>query len=60
LQHIFVHNQTSLSFKDPEKGDVTGNVATKRLNFTYDDTWYQVRRANGEEGWVFGKFLKEI
>ncbi|GAB4488021.1 MAG: hypothetical protein OHK0019_03790 [Saprospiraceae bacterium] len=60
---VVTHHGTescTVTINDPEKGEVVGYVATQYLNFTYDDFWYQVQRGNGEEGWVFGKFLKEI
>ena len=49
-----------VSSKDPQKGKVKGHVPTYQLDFTSDDVWYQVQRANGQQGWVLGKFLTEM
>jgi hypothetical protein len=36
------------------------NLPAYVVQQTVNENWYQIRRANGMSGWVFGKFLKEI
>lgn len=47
-------------YEDPKKGKVKAKISSAYLDFTSDDDWYQVRRNDGREAWVLGKFLLEI
>lgn len=49
-----------VSYEDRQKGKVTARAITANLDFTRGDSWYHVRRNNGQEGWVLGRFLLEI
>lgn len=46
-----------VTFKHASKGTLSGQVPTNLLDL--DNLWYQVQRANGKRGWVFGKFVDE-
>jgi len=46
-----------VTFKHPSKGTLSGEVSVNLLDL--DNIWYQVQRANGKRGWVFGKFVDE-
>lgn len=47
-----------VTFDYPGKGTLSGNVAVKVLDLS-EKIWHRVRRANGTEGWVLGKFVAE-
>jgi hypothetical protein len=48
-----------ISFKN-KKGEIKeGLVSENDLDYI-NESWYQVKRDNGEIGWVFGKFIKMI
>ena len=46
-----------VTYKHPSKGTLSGDIPVDLLDF--DNLWYQVQRANGTRGWVFGKFVVE-
>jgi hypothetical protein len=54
------HNAYDIQFEHPKHGLMTSNLPTYVFDKTDNDIWYQVRRNNGETGWVFGRFLNEI
>lgn len=51
-------NTYQVSYEDPKKGVLNAEIdASAALTITYA-TWFNVKRQNGETGWVLGKFLK--
>jgi hypothetical protein len=51
-------NKHQVSYQDPQKGKLFGLVSADAIETISYSTWYKVRRANKQEGWVLGKFLK--
>lgn len=49
-----------VSYQHPEMGKLEAVVKTSQLDNILNQTWFQVRRANGQTGWVLGKFLVEL
>jgi uncharacterized protein YgiM (DUF1202 family) len=49
-----------ITYQHPEMGKLEAEVRTHLLENISNQIWYQVRRANGQTGWVLGKFLAEI
>ena len=51
-------NTYLVTYEDPKKGKLSAEIdASAALTITYA-TWFNVKRQNGEIGWVLGKFLK--
>ncbi len=51
-------NKYEVSYQVPNKGKLIANISTDAVETISYSTWYRVKRANGETGWVLGKFLK--
>lgn len=51
-------NTYQVHYEDPKKGMLTAEVDAKAVETIIYATWYNVKRENGETGWVLGKFLK--
>jgi hypothetical protein len=41
-----------------EVGKVT--PGEKHVKYSYEDGWYEIEFNDGERGWVYGKYVKEI
>jgi len=51
-------NTYLVSYEDPKKGRLEAQIdASAAQTITYA-TWFNVKRSNGEIGWVLGKFVK--
>lgn len=48
-----------VTYQHPDMGKLEAVLATNLLHNLSDQTWYQVRRNNGQTGWVLGRFLTE-
>lgn len=48
-----------VSYQDPKFGKLYATVFPDELQNISNEIWYKVRRKNGDEGWVLGKFLKK-
>lgn len=48
-----------VSYQDPKFGKLFATVFPDELQNISNEVWYKVRRKNGDEGWVLGKFLKK-
>ena len=46
-----------ISFDYPEKGKLYANVDADAVDQILTATWYRVKKQDGKEGWIFGKFL---
>lgn len=51
-------NYYLVTYQDPQKGKLTADIDASAVETITYSTWYRVKRANGETGWVLGKFLK--
>ncbi len=51
-------NYYLVTYQDSQKGKLTAEIDASAVETITYSTWYQVKRANGETGWVLGKFLK--
>ncbi|MBL7827696.1 MAG: SH3 domain-containing protein [Saprospiraceae bacterium] len=51
-------NFYAVSYEDPQKGKLTADIPADAIETISYSTWYRVKKANGEIGWVLGKFLK--
>lgn len=51
-------NKYYISYQDAKKGKLYAHIDSDALETISYSTWYKVKRANGQEGWVLGKFLK--
>lgn len=51
-------NYYLVTYQDPQKGKLTAEIDASAVETITYSTWYRVKRANGETGWVLGKFLK--
>ncbi len=49
----------NVSYQDPKYGKLYAIVFPDELQNISNEVWYKVRRKNGSEGWVLGKFLKK-
>lgn len=47
-----------VSYEDPKKGKLNAQIEASAAETIIFATWFNVERANGEKGWVLGKFLK--
>lgn len=47
-----------ISFEYPGKGTVSATISASYLDLS-ENLWYRVKRANGSEGWVLGKFVSQ-
>ncbi|MFN0035923.1 MAG: hypothetical protein ACKVUS_12745 [Saprospiraceae bacterium] len=52
------NNHYQVTYQDPQKGKLTAEIDASAVETITYSTWYRVKRANGETGWVLGKFLK--
>ncbi len=50
----------TISYNHSTKGKLVAEVDGGKLDLISFSRWYQVKRANGERGWVFGKFLSPL
>ncbi len=55
----FTGTEYKVSFQHPEFGKLYATVASSELESISNEIWFKVKRANGQEGWVIGKFLKQ-
>jgi hypothetical protein len=46
-----------ISYQHPEKGKLYAMIASDAIEDIESSIWYQVKRTNGQTGWVFGKFI---
>lgn len=53
------NNNYYVSYMDPKKGKLYAYVGADALETIAFATWIRVRRSNGQEGWVLGKFLTQ-
>lgn len=51
-------NTYHVTYQDPVKGKMTAEIDASAIETISYSTWYQVKRSNGQTGWVLGKFLK--
>ncbi len=51
-------NKYEVSYQAEGKGKLFANISADAVETISYSTWYRVKRASGEEGWVLGKFLK--
>ena len=51
-------NKYEVSYHAEGKGKLFANISADAVETISYSTWYRVKRATGEEGWVLGKFLK--
>ncbi|HMX40547.1 MAG TPA: SH3 domain-containing protein [Saprospiraceae bacterium] len=51
-------NKYEVSYQMEGKGKLFAKISADAVETISYSTWYRVRRASGEEGWVLGKFLK--
>lgn len=59
-EYIEQSDSYRVSYQHPEMGKLEAVVKTSQLDNILNQTWFQVRRANGQTGWVLGKFLVEL
>jgi uncharacterized protein YqfB (UPF0267 family) len=52
-------NKYEVSYQAGDKGKLFAGISADAVETISYSTWYRVKRANGEEGWVLGKFLKQ-
>ncbi len=48
----------TVKYEDPKKGILTAQVEASTIETFIYANWYNVKRNNGETGWVYGKFVK--
>ena len=46
-----------VSFQHPQYGTMSATLSEAEISLISNEVWYKVRRANGQVGWVFGKFV---
>lgn len=51
-------NKYEVSYQAEGKGKLFASISADAVETISYSTWYRVKRANGDEGWVLGKFLK--
>ena len=51
-------NTYLVTYQDPQKGKMSADIDAGAIETITYSTWYQVKRSNGQTGWVLGKFLK--
>lgn len=51
-------NKYEVSYQAEGKGKLYASIHADAVETISYSTWYRVRRSNGEEAWVLGKFLK--
>ncbi len=52
------NNKYEVTYQAEGKGKLFANISADAVETISYSTWYRVKRASGEEGWVLGKFLK--
>ena len=52
------NNKYEVTYQAEGKGKLFANISADAVETISYSTWYRVKRATGEEGWVLGKFLK--
>lgn len=50
----------TIAYNHSTKGKLYAEVDGEVIDLISFSRWYQIKRANGEKGWVFGKFLSPI
>lgn len=60
LEYIPSTDSYRVGYEHPEWGKLEAIVKANLLNNILNEKWYQVRRSNGQTGWVLGKFLSPI
>ncbi|MBC7776865.1 MAG: hypothetical protein H7246_15640 [Phycisphaerae bacterium] len=51
-------NTYRVTYEDPKKGKLEAEIDASAVQTITYATWFNVKRKNGETGWVLGKFLK--
>lgn len=51
-------NTYTVSYEDPKKGRLEAQISASAVQTITYATWFNVKRKNGETGWVLGKFLQ--
>lgn len=51
-------NKYEVSYQVEGKGKLFAKISADAVETISYSTWYRVKKASGEEGWVLGKFLK--
>lgn len=57
-EYLSDKNSYRVTYEDPKKGKWSAEIDAAAVETITYSTWYRVKRANGETGWVLGKFLK--
>lgn len=57
-QYHAEQNKYEVSYQAEGKGKLFATISADAVETISYSTWYRVKRANAEEGWVLGKFLK--
>lgn len=55
----FEGNNYKVSYQHPEFGKLFAAVDAAELESISNEIWYKVKRSNGQEGWVLGKFVQK-
>jgi hypothetical protein len=53
------NNQYHVTYQDAKKGRLYATIDANLLETISYSTWYRVRRSNGKEGWVLGKYVNQ-
>jgi hypothetical protein len=59
-EYLGQNNSYRVSYQHPELGYLEAAVPANLLEGISNQIWFQVRRTNGQAGWVLGKFLIEL
>jgi kynurenine formamidase len=52
-------NKYEVSYQAPKKGKLYAQISADAVETITYSTWYKVKRASGEIGWVLGKFVNQ-
>ena len=53
------NNKYEVSYQIPQKGKLYAQISADAVETITYSTWYKVKRASGEIGWVLGKFVNQ-
>jgi hypothetical protein len=53
------NNKYEVSYQVPQKGKLYAQISADAVETITYSTWYKVKRASGEIGWVLGKFVNQ-
>jgi hypothetical protein len=59
-KYVTEHDAFLLEYDHPTSGKQTVLLPAYVIDKTENESWYQVQRSNGTNGWVYGKFIREI